>query len=373
MSLFDRTIIGRYDLKNRIVMAPMNRNRATINGVPTPLMATYFAQRASAGLIITDATQVSPMSVSSGNCPCLYSKAHGDGWKAVTRAVHEAGGHIFVQLRHVGRLAHFSRLPGAASAVAPSAIAAPGQTMSATGWVPNASPRALEAHDITSVIGEFAQAAQLAMEAGFDGVEIHAANGYLIEQFLCSGSNQRGDLYGGSIANRCRFLIEIAEVLVNICGAERVGVRLSPYAPLSEMHDSDPAALFLHAARELGRLRLGYLHIVEGAIDRAKGNPILAPRLREAFGGPLIVNEGYTFSSSEDAIARGYADLVSFGMAFVANPDLPERFRLNAPLNIPVGDRYYGGPILGYTDHSNDAYGYTDYPCLTDTVALQDT
>jgi N-ethylmaleimide reductase len=346
----------------------MNRSRAELGGIPTPIMATYFAQRASAGLLISDATHVSPMSVSSLNAPCLYSEAHVNGWRRVTDAVHRAGGRIFVQIRHVGRVSHPSRLPNGTLPIAPSSIAALEETFTPDGPQPFPTPRVLSTEEIGGVVDEFRLAAEHGLRAGFDGVEIHAANGYLIDQFLRDGSNQRTDCYGGFAANRVRFLLEITEAVVEVWSAARVGVRLSPHTAFGDMRDSDPVTTFLHAAAALNRFGLAYLHLIEGVSGSEcapqENAPRLARRMRTAFGGSLIINGSYTRPLADEVIASGEADLVSFGVPFLANPDLPERLRSGKPLNSAATNRFYGGNVLGYTNHSEDARGYTDYPTL---------
>ena len=350
---------GPYTLRNRTVMAPMTRNRAGEGNVPTPMMATYYAQRASAGLIVTEATQVSPQGVGYMNTPGIYNEAQTEGWRQVTAAVHEKGGRIFAQLWHVGRVSHPLLQPDGALPVAPSAIGFEGMAFTPEGPKPNVTPRALELDEIPGVIQQFVQGARVALEAGFDGVELHGANGYLIDQFLKDGSNRRTDAYGGSVENRVRFLLEVTAAVVNVWGADRVGVRLSPTGTFNGMTDSDPAATFGYAARELDRFGLAYLHVVE-PLERYPGmaDPV-AHLLRASFGGPFILNGSYTREAGEAAIANGEADLISFGALFLANPDLPERFAEGAPLNTPDRATFYGG----------DARGYIDYPTLSAVTA----
>lgn len=357
--LFTPIQIGPLTLPNRVVMAPMTRNRAGAGNVPTALMSEYYVQRASAGLILTEATQVSPQGVGYPGTPGIHSDAQVAGWRRVTDAVHAAGGRIFLQLWHVGRISHPSLQPNGALPVAPSAIAPEGEAFTASGPQPFVTPRALETAEIPGIVAQFEHGARLARAAGFDGVEIHGANGYLIDQFLRDGTNRRTNRYGGSLANRARFLLEVTEAVAGVWGAERVGVRLSPRGDFNDMHDSDPRATFGYAALALAPLGLAYLHIVEPVGSLPDGTPPLAPDLKDAFGGPLMINGGYTRPLAEAALARGVADLVSFGASFLANPDLPLRLVRNAPLNAPDPATFYGG----------DRRGYTDYPAL-ETAAV---
>jgi N-ethylmaleimide reductase len=357
--LFAPFALGRLVLPNRVVMAPMTRNRAGPGNVPTALNAEYYAQRASAGLVVTEATQVSPQGVGYPGTPGIHTDAQVAGWRQVTDAVHRAGGRIFLQLWHVGRISHPSLQPDGVLPVAPSAIAAEGEAFTPSGLQPFVVPRALEAAEIPAVVAQFEQGAQRALAAGFDGVEIHGANGYLIDQFLRDGTNRRTDRYGGSVANRARFLLEVTEAVAGVWGGDRVGARLSPWSDFNNMRDSDPPATFGHAARELARWRLAYLHVVEPVGSVPAGAAPLAPDLKATFGGPLMVNGGYTRPLAEAALARGEADLVSFAALFLANPDLPARLERNASLNAPDPATFYGG------DHR----GYTDYPSLGGALA----
>jgi len=352
--LFTPVQVGTLTLPNRVVMAPMTRNRAGTGNVPGALAVEYYTQRASAGLIITEATQVSPQGVGYPGTPGIHSAAQVAGWRVVTDAVHAAGGRIFLQLWHVGRISHPSLQPDGALPVAPSAIKPKGDAFTASGPQPFVTPRALATEEIPGVVAQFETGARLAKEAGFDGVELHGANGYLIDQFLRDGSNRRTDRYGGSLANRARFLLEVTEAVAGVWGADRVGVRLSPRGDFNDMSDSDPRATFGHAALALAPFGLAYLHIVEPVGSLPAGTAPLAPRLKEAFGGPLMINGGYTRALAETALAEGQADLVSFGAPFLANPDLPLRLANEAPLNPPDPATFYGG----------DARGYTDYPPL---------
>jgi N-ethylmaleimide reductase len=343
-----------------MVMAPMTRNRAGAGNVPGDLAVTYYAQRASAGLIVTEGTQVSPQGVGYPGTPGIHDDAQTRGWRRVTDAVHERGGRIFAQLWHVGRISHPLLQPGGALPVAPSALAAEGQTFTPEGPQPFGVPRALELDEIPAVVEQFAHGARLALAAGFDGVEIHGANGYLVDQFLRDGANRRTDAYGGPVENRARFLLEVTEAVAGVWGTDRVGVRLSPTGSFNSMSDSDPAATFGHATRELDRLGLAYLHVVEPLERVPEMPPPVAPLLRSLFGGPFILNGGYDLKTGNAALAAGEADLISFGVLFLANPDLPERFAEGAPLNPPDRATFYGGDHRGYTDYpARDAAAVT--------------
>ena len=346
--------LGPYTLRNRSVMAPMTRSRAGQGNVPGELAATYYAQRAGAGLIVTEGSQVSEQGVGYPNTPGIHTDAQVQGWRRVTDAVHARDGRIFLQLWHVGRASHPSMQPGGALPVAPSAIAPAGSIYTSTGPQPFVAPRALETDEIADVVRDFAQGARRALDAGFDGVEIHGANGYLVDQFLRDGTNQRTDRYGGSAENRVRFLREVAEAVAEVWGANRVGVRVSPLGEFNDMRDSDPVATFGHAAEALKPLGLAYLHVVEplpaGGEAPAAANRI-TPVLRSAFGGTVIVNGGYDRDTAEAALAAGEGDLVAFGVPFLANPDLLDRFAAGAPLNEPDRAAFYGGTERGYTDY----------------------
>jgi len=335
-------------------MAPMTRSRAAAGNVPGPLAPVYYRQRASAGLIVTEGTQVSPQGVGYPATPGIHDEAQAEGWKRVTRAVHEKGGLIFAQLWHVGRMSIPELQPGGALPVAPSAIAPTGEAYTARGPVPYGKPRALETGEIAGIVQDFAGAAKRAKDAGFDGVELHGANGYLIDQFLRDGSNRRTDRYGGSLENRARLLMELLEAVAPVWGGGgRVGVRLSLTRSIAGMSDSDPVALAVHLAGEVNRFGLAYLHFVEavaGAL-REPDAPRLAPVVRPVFKGALILNGGYTAGTAEAALAGGHADAISFGSAFLANPDLPERFARGAALNEPDRATFYGGGEKGYTDY----------------------
>ncbi|HEX8695840.1 MAG TPA: alkene reductase [Longimicrobium sp.] len=349
-NLFSPFQLGPYELRNRLVMAPMTRNRAGEGNVPTPLMAEYYAQRATAGLIVTEGSQVSPQGAGYPHTPGIHTREQVEGWRGVTDAVHAAGGRIFLQLWHVGRVSHPSLQPGGALPVAPSPLGIQGQAVTPHGPQPFVTPRPLETEEVASVVEDFAEGARLAYQAGFDGVELHGANGYLIDQFLRDGSNRRTDRYGGTVPNRVRFLEEVAAAVVDVWGGDRVGVRLSPLGTTNGMADSDPEATFGYAAYALNRFGLAYLHVVEPVAPGSSPTRI-SPALRAIFRGPFIANGGYGAESAHAAVASGRADLVSFGTAFLANPDLPRRFREGAPLNEPDRATFYGGDERGYTDY----------------------
>ena len=350
-TLFEPIKVGRYLLDNRIVMAPLTRCRAVEGNVPNPLAPLYYSQRASAGLLIAEATQIMPEGQGYLNTPGIYSAAQVEGWKKVTRAVHEAGGKIFLQLWHVGRISHSDFQPGGKRPVAPSAIAAVGEVTTPNGKKPYEVPHALELDEIGTIIAQYGTSAQLAKDAGFDGVEVHAANSYLIDQFLRDGVNKRTDAYGGSLENRARFLLEATEAVVNVWGGDRVGVRLSPRAETPNLQDSDPLATFTFAVKALNRFGLAYLHIREPQVTDGTA---ITPNLREVFHSALMVNQSYTKETATRAVETGAADLVAFGVPYIANPDLVERFKQDAPLNEPDKSTFYGG----------GAHGYTDYPAL---------
>jgi N-ethylmaleimide reductase len=340
--------IGAYDLPNRVIMAPMTRCRAGQGNAPTELAVKYYAQRAGAGLIISEATQISLQGVGYPYTPGIHSPAQVNAWKQVTAAVHAQGGHIFLQLWHVGRISHPSLQPNRELPVAPSAIAPEGKAWTLEGMLPFVTPRPLELSEIPGVIEQYRQAARNAKAAGFDGVEIHAANGYLIDQFLRDKTNRRTDAYGGSIPNRARFLLEVAEELIGLWGVDRVGVRVSPLNPLHDIADSTPAETFGYVINQLNALRLAFLDIVE---DEANGLRLDARYFRGSWNQVLIANRGYTLERANGLLAEGGADAIAFGTAFLANPDLPERFRRNAPLNEPNRSTFYSGGEAGYTDY----------------------
>ncbi|MBU1348142.1 MAG: alkene reductase [Alphaproteobacteria bacterium] len=355
-SLFDPIDLGALRLKNHIAMAPLTRSRAVEGEVPTPLAVEYYAQRASTGLIISEATQISRQGQGYPNTPGIFTDEQVAGWKPIVDAVHARGGTMVAQLWHVGRVSIPDYQPDGGQAVAPSAIAAEGRAMRPDfSMTPFQTPRALTVDEIRSIVADYAHAAEMAKKAGFDGVEVHAANGYLIDQFLKDGSNQRTDSYGGSVENRSRFMLEVVAAVVAVWGADRVGIRLSPSNGANGTKDSDPAAIFLHAAAALKPFGLAYLHLIEGEPDTPMsikdGAPQLAKPIREAFGGPVMLNGGLTRELAEKAIAEGRADLISSGVPVLSNPDLVERWKRNAPLNAPDKATFYGGGAKGYTDY----------------------
>jgi N-ethylmaleimide reductase len=357
IDIFSPYRLGPLQLPNRVVMAPMTRNRAGPGNVPGPLNATYYAQRASAGLILTEATQISPQGVGYPNTPGIHDAKQIAGWQRVTDAVHAAGGRIFLQLWHVGRISHPSLQPNGGLPVAPSAIRPEGQSMTLVGMQPFVTPRALETSEIAGIVEDYRRGAANAKQARFDGIELHAANGYLVDQFLRDKTNRRSDRYGGSALNRARFLLEVTEALVGEWGADRVGVRLAPTNPFNDIADSNPAATFSTAVGELNRLGLGYLHIVEPLPSDpvATGERPDLRFFRRLWRGALMGNKGYDLARANAVLRDGAADLVSFAVLFLANPDLPERFRRSAALNTPDRKTFYGG----------SAQGYTDYPALS--------
>ena len=350
-ALFDSFVLGDLTLPSRIVMAPMTRRRAGEGKVPTDLSALHYAQRAGAGLIISESIEVDRFSgVAAPTRPGLFSDAQQAGWAKVTAAVHAAGGRIFAQLSHMGRAAHSSQVIEGGRVVGPSAIAATGTVFTALGPLPYEVPHALGATEIAEIVAEYGDAARRARAAGFDGVELHGANGYLIDQFLRDASNQRSDAYGGSAANRTRFLLEIIAAVTAHWPSERVGVRVSPTHTFQGMADSDPVAHYAVIADLLSQHRLAYIHVVEPPIQ-PEGVPYVAATIRERFDGPLILAAKYDLASATGAIASGRADLVAFGEAFIANPDLPERLRRGAPLNVADKATFYTSGEKGYTDY----------------------
>jgi N-ethylmaleimide reductase len=354
---------GRLHLRNRIVMAPLTRNRATPGtDAPHALNVEYYRQRASAGLIIAEATQISPYGKGYAFTPGIYSPEQVAGWKAVTDAVHAEGGTIYLQLWHVGRFSHPALQPGGLLPQAPSAITPAGaRTFLENGeFVEVGMPRALELNEIPGIVDDYQAAAVKSLAAGFDGVEIHAANGYLLDQFLKDGSNQRTDRYGGSVENRIRLTLEVTEAITATIGADRTGIRLSPVSPAGGVSDSDPQRVFDPLVRELNRFGLAYMHVIEGDTQGPRDfHGFDFERLRDNFDGPWMVNNGYSRELAIETLAAGRADLVAFGRAYVANPDLVERLRVDAPLNEVDWDHTFGG----------DAHGYTDYPTLEGVAA----
>jgi N-ethylmaleimide reductase len=355
MKLLEPFNLKHLQLKNRMVMAPMTRSRAGSVNAPTELNAVYYAQRASAGLIISEAAQVSRQGVGYIGTPGIHTEEQVFGWKRVTKAVHDAGGRIFCQLFHGGRISHPDLQVDGHDPVAPSAVQADSKTFTAEGVVPTPPPRALATDEIPGVAEQFRHAAQCAMKAGFDGVEIHAANGYLIDQFLQDGSNKRTDRYGGSVENRARFLLEVTRAVTDACGSNRVGVHVSPVSNFNDMSDSDRSVLFVYVAEQLSRFDLAYLHVVE--VDLTNSDTVTdeltarARKLRDAFNGTYIANGSFDRDRAEATLVSGDADLISFGRAFLANPDLPKRFEQGAPVNEADTSTFYGGDEAGYTDY----------------------
>lgn len=342
--------LGPYTLANRVVMAPMTRARTGEARIPTPSTVEYYRQRAGAGLIVSEGAQVSERGIGYLGTPGIHSDAQVDGWRRVTDAVHAEGGRIFLQLWHVGRASHPSVQPDGGQPVAPSAVAIEGEIFTTEGMRPFPTPRALEQDEIAGIVAEFADGARRAYRAGFDGVEIHGANGYLVDQFLRDGSNRRTDAYGGTVEKRARFLLEVTAAVADVWGGSRVGVRLSPTSPFNGMSDADPAATFGFAAHALNRFSPAYLHVIEPLASPSSG-PRLSPMLKSVFRGAFIANGGYDAASAREALAAGRADLVSFGVPFIANPDLPERFRTGAPLAEADRATFYTGGDEGYVDY----------------------
>ena len=362
--LFSPVRLGPYELPNRVVMAPMTRNRAGPGNVPTELNATYYAQRAGAGLIVAEASQVSPQGLGYPGTPGIHSAEQIAGWKRVTDAVHGAGGRIFLQLWHVGRISHPSLQPDGALPVAPSALAPAGQAWTLDGMKPYVTPRALETDELAGIVAQYHHGAANAKAAGFDGIEVHAAHGFLLDQFLRDKTNRRTDRYGGSAENRARLLIEVMEAVASVWGGDRVGVHLSPTnVAFNDISDSDPERTFSIVVRALDRLGLGYLHLVEpGPTEPAPSLPSpasgapQAPQLDAAFFRPLwrsvlVANKGYDLTRANAVLQSGAADLVSFATLFIANPDLPERLRRGGPFATAERKTFYGGGAGGYTDY----------------------
>jgi N-ethylmaleimide reductase len=349
--LFSPLMLGSLDCKNRVAMAPLTRSRAGPGNVPTALNALYYAQRAGAGLIISEATQIAPEGQGYISTPGIHSPQQIEGWKIVTKAVHVAGGCIVLQLWHVGRISHPSFQPGGRLPVAPSAIKPSAQAFTQKGFEPIPMPQALETQEIRGVIEQYAQATQNAVTAGFDGVEVHAANGYLIDQFLRDRTNKRTDQYGGSIENRSRFLMEVMDAVVSVAGRGRVGVRISPQNTQNDIDDSDPQALFNHVAKRLAGKEIAYMHVIEGDTS---GKPVPAfdyAALKRLFGGLVIFNNNFDKARAMAAVAERHADMVAFGKPFIANPDLVIRLLLGAPLATANRETFYGGGEEGYTDY----------------------
>lgn len=342
--------LGRLELKNRMVMAPMTRSRAVAGNVPSPMAANYYVQRASAGLIVTEGTQVSPQGVGYIRTPGIHADEQVAGWRTVTDAVHRAGGKIFLQLWHVGRISH-PDFHGGELPVAPSAVAAEGEVFTAKGSQKMVAPRALAVSELPGVVEQFRQGAENAKAAGFDGVELHGANGYLLDQFTRDGTNKRTDAYGGTVENRARFPLEVTRAVIDVWGPDRVGYRISPTSGFNAMSDSAPLQTFSYLAEQLNKLGIVYLHVVDPVANAGKrASPVLRPKFSRAY----IVNGGFDLNSANAAIRNGETDLVAFGVPFLANPDLPKRYHDNAPLNRADQATFYTG----------DAKGFIDYPSL---------
>jgi 2,4-dienoyl-CoA reductase-like NADH-dependent reductase (Old Yellow Enzyme family) len=355
-TLFDPLAVGEWRLPNRVVLAPLTRTRASAGRVPNALVAEYYRQRAGAGLMLSEATSVTPMGVGYPDTPGIWSREQVEGWKLVTRAVHEAGGRILLQLWHVGRMSDPSYLAGQLP-VAPSAIAPAGHPSLLRPVRPFVTPRALEREEIPGVVAAFRLGAENARRAGFDGVEIHGANGYLLDQFLQDSANRRTDDYGGPVENRARLLLEVTDAVASVWGPGRVGMHLAPRGDFGSMGDSNPVATFGYVAEQLGRRGIAFI-----AARESVGPGRLGPEVKRKFGGVYIANEGFSFETANQALAAGEADAVAFGKLFIANPDLPRRFALGTPLNKPDPSTFYGsGPR-----------GYTDYPALDDNVGTAD-
>jgi 2,4-dienoyl-CoA reductase-like NADH-dependent reductase (Old Yellow Enzyme family) len=344
--LFNSLKLGSLTLPNRVIMAPLTRSRATGDErIPNALMAQYYAQRASAGLILSEATSVCPMGVGYANTPGIWSEVQIQGWRLVTDAVHQKNGRIFLQLWHVGRISDPMFLNGELP-VAPSAIAPKGHVSLVRPQKPFVTPRALNLDEIPGIIQAYRQGAENAKLAGFDGVELHAANGYLIDQFLQNSTNQRTDQYGGSLENRARLLLEVVDALIDVWGAERVGVHLAPRCDAHDMGDSDPLATFSHVAKQLGQRKIAFIFARE-----RQGDGYIGDQIKQAFGGVYIANQGLTQAEAEALVTANKADAVAFGQLFIANPDLPERFKQGASLNKPNPDTFYIGGEIGYVDY----------------------
>ena len=352
--------LGTIELKNRIVMAPMTRSRA-INNVPNELIAEYYGQRATAGLIITEGTSPSPNGLGYARIPGIFSVEQINGWKKVTSAVHQKGGKIFVQLMHTGRIAHNNNLPFGARVLAPSAIAAPGEMWTDNeGMQTHNTPMEMSEAQLSEAKREYVQAAKNAMYAGFDGIELHGANGYLLEQFLSSNANQRTDNYGGSIENRARFVLEVVKEIADAIGKEKTAIRLSPFGSYNDIQHHDNEALYSYLAEELNKLGVVYLHVTDQTTgSKPDVKNIVRKHIRNKFNNTIILSGGYTLESAEQAITEDLGDLVSFGRPFISNPDLVERFNKNLPLNIKLD---------ASTLYAADAKGYTDYPVFEEEL-----
>ena len=356
--LFDPIQLGDIALANRIVMAPLTRNRAIEGNRPGPMTVEYYRQRATAGLIISEASQISPMAQGYLDTPGIYSREQVAAWRDVTDAVHVEGGRIVIQLWHVGRISHTSLLPGGAAPVSSTNRRSPAMTFTHDGFVPVSQPRALRDDELPALIADYVHAARCAMDAGFDGVEVHSANTYLLEQFLRDSINDREGPYGGSIVNRARLVVEVMQAVAAAIGAGRTGIRLSPMTTFGDTapRDSHPQALYSHVVEQLAPLGLAYVHVIEGETGGARepadaGEAFDYAALRRRFRGAWMVNNGYSRADAMDAVASGRVDLVAFGRSFIANPDLVRRLRENLPLNEPRPDTFYGGGADGYTDY----------------------
>jgi N-ethylmaleimide reductase len=380
--LFQPIKVGRYNLRHRIVMAPLTRSRARQPGnIPTALNACYYAQRASAALIISEATQVSMQGQGYAWTPGIHSRDQVEGWRLVTEAVHAAGGLIFLQMWHVGRISHPALQPDGMLPVAPSAIKPIGLAFIENehgegDLVPFVTPRALQTEEMPYLIRQYVRAAKNALAAGFDGVEVHGANGYLMDQFINSGSNHRTDQYGGPVENRARLLMEVTQAVCEIWGADRVGVRLSPRGVLNDISDSDPEATFGYIADKLNEFGLAYLHVInpDAAAVEKKAEPApetmrLLDMIRNTYHGTLMLAGGFDHDTAEAWLQKGKADMIAFGREFLANPDLPDRFRQHVPLNVGDPTTYYGGGAKGYTDYPSLAQerGEEPKPCVDES------
>jgi N-ethylmaleimide reductase len=350
--LFEPFKLGPVALPNRLVMAPLTRNRAVEGLVPGPLAVEYYGQRASAGLLITEASQVSQQGQGYQDTPGIYSSDQVAGWRRVTDRVHARGGRIFLQLWQVGRVSHMSLQPKGGAPVAPSAIRAKGKTFVGGAFTDISEPRALELSEIPGIVDDFKRGAANAIAAGFDGVEIHGANGYLLDQFAKDGANKRTDAYGGSIENRARLMVEVAKSVAAEVGAERTGIRISPVTPANDISDSNPQPLFDHIVDHLNASKLVYIHVIEGATGGPRDiTPFDYGALRKRFKGAYIANNGYDFELANKVLSANQADLIAFGKLFIANPDLVERLKRGSPLNAPDKATFYGGGARGYTDY----------------------
>ncbi|WP_455285297.1 alkene reductase [Cupriavidus necator] len=357
-TLFTPIKVGAYEFMHRVVLAPLTRMRAGEGAIPGPLMAEYYAQRTSPGaLLISEATIAAPNGNGYLGAPGLYDDSQIAGWRLVTDAVHARGGRIFLQLYHAGRQSNSEVQPEGSQPVGPSAIAHGGVAYTKAGWVANTPNRALEIQEIAELVESFRRAAERGIAAGFDGVELHAANGYLFDQFLQDGSNKRTDSYGGSFENRARFLLEATRAVISVWGSDKVAVRLGPSGSFGDMADSNPGGLFTYVATELGKLDLAYLHLIEPRVrgnvedDTRDPNPVAAKLIRSVYPGTIIAAGGFKGDTAEAIIAAGDANLVAFGRDFISNPDLPERLRRKAPLNPYDRETFFGGTDVGYVDY----------------------